>query len=70
MIINRQSIIYFQLVGNRYSIFFETPIIYRLPFQSIIDPWIIIDYLWIGKNYRFYRMVTPGITAIKVIPRL
>ena len=56
--IDRQSIVYFQSIGNRYSIFFETPITYRLLFQSIIDPWIMIDYLLIGKNYRFFRMVT------------
>ena len=62
MIMDSQLIVYFPLIGNRYSIFFETSIMNWWPFQSIIDPWIIIDYLIpsIGKNYRFYRLVKPG----------
>ena len=57
MIIDHQSIDYFQLIGIRYSIFYETLISYQLLFQLIIDSWIIIDFLSIGKNYKFYRMV-------------
>ena len=34
-------------------------------FQSIINPWVIIDYLSIGKSYRFYWMVMPVVRALR-----